>query len=408
MPLCALCKEPQAQARIIRHMRALGVQRDEATLSLELRGLLRQGRVDEAFELLVQAEDVTPRTRTYTDVLHRLCENRMIERATMLQDLMQRRGLQLDDETLLVSLSVLSSQSADRAAMAHNLQALQACRTALQATSAHAFLSSTPPVGRTASLSPHGTCSACGECLQRLTLAPEDRRLILNELRSAVDATGRAAQADFADFDEFLTRRRGAFSYVIDGANVAYRNQNFPGGRFSFVQVELARTALQARCPRRSEPLLLLPQRYLAAERIPNHAHAAYRTRSSSQESHSSEVTDEDAALVFEWRKRGSLWCVPDDANDDWYWLHAAIRASDVSDESHDERGQPLIRVLTNDEMRDHAFMVSLTPRLRRNFVRWKARHMCRFHFSHGARGHPCSDEPPPSLIMEEPPSRGT
>lgn len=74
-------------------------------------------------------------------------------------------------------------------------------------------------------------------------------------------------------------------------------------------------------------------------------------------------------ALLARLRGEGRLYAAPHGSNDDWYWLHAAVAA----------RGGGLL--VSNDEMRDHAFAL-LAPR----FVgRWKERHQCRYDVGAGA-----------------------
>ena len=99
-------------------------------------------------------------------------------------------------------------------------------------------------------------------------------------------------------------------------------------------------------------------------------------------------VTVADAALLRSWRERGTLWEAPDAIPDDWYWMYGALL------------GGAGVRVLTNDEMRDHVCGMALGPCripgndavLSRAFERWRARHVVRFTFSHGVT--PGGDRP--------------
>jgi len=408
-----LVTQPMAQARVLAHMRQRGVSRDETTLTLEVRGLVQSGSLDAAVDLLTSSDEtVSPRLRTYTELLHALAEHKLLERCGVLQDRLASRGLELNDEGLLVELAVLAAGQGEAAALHHNLTALQATKAALQPDSLRTLERGLSGGGATAtarltSLSTDGVCGGCGERLGPLALAPETHEVVCSRLRSAVRSLGDAALTDFDAFDAFVTARR--FDVVVDGANAAYRHQNFEGGKFSFEQVEAARVALSARYASGggasggggaagAQPLLLLPQRYLAADRVPNHARsaalAAARAPTAAADAPaapaepSSAVSEADAALVRSWRASGSLWAVPDAVDDDYYWMLAVLRAGATA------------VVLTNDQMRDHKFMLALTHQQQREFARWQSRHVASFGFSHASM----AGKPPPSLLLQEPP----
>ena len=57
-----------------------------------------------------------------------------------------------------------------------------------------------------------------------------------DELLSVAAAQGEAARQDLLHFGEWVVQQ--GFTHIVDGPNVGYRNQNFPGGSFSFAQVE--------------------------------------------------------------------------------------------------------------------------------------------------------------------------
>jgi pentatricopeptide repeat protein len=69
------------------------------------------------------------------------------------------------------------------------------------------------------------------------------------------------------------------------------------------------------------------------------------------------------APIVAKWKQ--ILYKAPFGCNDDWFWLHAALWG-----------GRDTL-VLTNDEMRDHHFQM-LSPR---SFLRWKERQQIHFSF---------------------------
>ena len=121
-----------------------------------------------------------------------------------------------------------------------------------------------------------GTCSHTGAQLRALPLAPAERRGFLDALLAAAAAESAKAGDDLRRFGEWVANND--FSYVIDGANVGYRQQNIDGGTFSFAQVEVARVALRARGGG-AEPLIVVPRRYLSPRLVPNRTNrrAAHR-----------------------------------------------------------------------------------------------------------------------------------
>ena len=97
------------------------------------------------------------------------------------------------------------------------------------------------------------------------------------------------------------------------------------------------------------EPLLILPQRYVQSDVVPNHQKLGRRTQQGApSEAPTRAVSEADRELLESWRRRGCLWVVPDSMPDDWLWLYATLLSG-----SH-------TRVLTNDEMRDHTWALHL------------------------------------------------
>ena len=83
---------------------------------------------------------------------------------------------------------------------------------------------------------PDGVCASCGTKLAALPLTAAQRRQMCDELLSVAAAQGEAARQDLLRFGEWVVQQ--GFTHIVDGPNVGYRNQNFPGGSFSFAQVE--------------------------------------------------------------------------------------------------------------------------------------------------------------------------
>jgi hypothetical protein len=80
--------------------------------------------------------------------------------------------------------------------------------------------------------------------------------------------------------------------------------------------------------------------------------------------------------MLENWRKHRALYACEPGNNDDWYWLHAAVKCGGAAPASGPDRG---VWVVTNDEMRDHNFqMLSGFPE--RAFLRWRERHQVPFN----------------------------
>ncbi|EER08607.1 multidrug resistance pump, putative [Perkinsus marinus ATCC 50983] len=70
------------------------------------------------------------------------------------------------------------------------------------------------------------------------------------------------------------------------------------------------------------------------------------------------------------------LYRVPPRANDDWFWMYAAIRCEEQARAlaKNENRTADKVFVISNDLMRDH-FWRMMVPQ---SFLRWRERHVCR------------------------------
>ena len=140
-------------------------------------------------------------------------------------------------------------------------------------------------------------------------------------------------------FTDFL-EASGHIDVVIDAANVGYFKQNF-GNAPKHVDYEQIDWVAQHCLSMGKKVLLFLHQRHFSPKLMP----------------------EKYLPLQREWEQQGILYRTPAGMNDDWFWLHAALKHRTL--------------VLTNDEMRDHHFQM-LAPRV---FLRWKERHQVHFSF---------------------------
>lgn len=73
------------------------------------------------------------------------------------------------------------------------------------------------------------------------------------------------------NFSAWLSAKPYDYTYIVDGANVAYNRQNFDTGRFSFKQIELVVDKLLQTYGPDTKVLVLLPYAY-AQKVVPNSA----------------------------------------------------------------------------------------------------------------------------------------
>lgn len=139
--------------------------------------------------------------------------------------------------------------------------------------------------------------------------------------------------------DNILEKRCG-YDVIVDGANVGYYKQNYAGAP-SHVDYHQINAMLLKLRHLGYNPLLILHCRHLFKNVVPNDA----------------------AAVVDKWRADGILFETPGGCNDDWFWLYMAMYLN--------------CKIVTNDEMRDHHFLM-LSPR---SFARWRERNQIHFSF---------------------------
>ncbi len=207
--------------------------------------------------------------------------------------------------------------------------------------------------------------------------------------------------SQFKDFEAFL-QKAGPIDILIDGANLGFFNQNFAGGAFSHAQIDAAVRHFAAQGLRVA---VVLHSKWLSAGTAPqpfkrsrDGSQKRRRDGSSATASDSSAVDAPPAAASGSaapaaaadaapmphalgqqsmldtyrerWTRMGLLYEVQRGNNDDWYWLYAAVtvKASDGTQRS--------VRVVSNDQMRDHHFKM-LAPE---NFLKWRERHQVTYH----------------------------
>mmetsp|Transcript_43989 Transcript_43989/g.111271 ORF Transcript_43989/g.111271 Transcript_43989/m.111271 type:complete len:568 (-) Transcript_43989:19-1722(-) len=187
-----------------------------------------------------------------------------------------------------------------------------------------------------------GVCEAAGGQLRVIDLTPEEMSKFAEGIRSVVHQRGKTAE--FEQFIKWL--EANPREIMLDGANIALFGQNFENGGWSFEQIERVMERVEQREPGRKLLVVLHVRRINTPD--------ARRSGSPG------------AALLERLKGSKQLHVCPKGANDDWYWLYAAVKAG--------ERGL----LVSNDEMRDHIFSL-LAPKY---FLRWKQHHQIKFNVS--------------------------
>jgi len=210
-------------------------------------------------------------------------------------------------------------------------------------------------------MSSEGKCPLSGKRLKLFSLSSTQRALVRTGLVELASSQGSQARESILNFLDWMRETSQQFSVVVDGPNVAYSKQNFETGCFSYHQIDIVVNKLREEG---EKVLVLLPYKYVQPI-IPNHArHQGHLNFSTAQHV----VTGDEMEIIDRWNAEGCLKISPHGSNDDWYWM-----LSTVIDEGE------TVRVVTNDQMRDHRLAL-LDPR---PFLRWKTTRIIRFDFSH-------------------------
>ena len=138
------------------------------------------------------------------------------------------------------------------------------------------------------------------------------------------------------------------YDVVIDGANIGYFKQNFAYAprHVDYEQIDWVVRHFTDKLGKKV--LLVMHNRHFGRHMLP----------------------DKYRPICDAWRNEGILYRTPPGMNDDWFWMHAALRFKTL--------------VVTNDEMRDHHFQM-LAPKF---FLRWKERHQIHFDFGDTKNGN--------------------
>ncbi|CAK9275742.1 unnamed protein product [Sphagnum jensenii] len=174
---------------------------------------------------------------------------------------------------------------------------------------------------KSSQLDKEGVCQTCGEHLVTIDIDPRETEMFAESLFTLA-CQREAKNNEFRKFQAWLDRH-GPFDAIVDAANVGLYNQNFGDGGFNFFQLNAVVNGIQKKIGSKREPLVLLHHR---------------RTKGGAA------ATPNALSLLNRWQNANCIYTTPTGSNDDWYWLYAAVRYKCL--------------LVTNDEMRDHLFQL--------------------------------------------------
>ena len=238
-----------------------------------------------------------------------------------------------------------------------------------------------------------GLSIASGVQLHAIHLLDEERRALCDGIKHIVP---RAHARCFAEFVQFV-ETHGPWDYILDGANIGFY------GRGSALQANRrangAGRQVGAQSASDRKRFLDTREKLFSFEKIMN---LVDNIKAQGKKvlvvlhvNHIQGITrdEELSKVISDWKETNLLYTTPRGHNDDWYWLYGAVACGRVCS------------AITNDEMRDHHFILLHA----RKFLRWKERHVVHFKF-HDRLGREAIilNEPLPySRVMQRDPSSG-
>ncbi|GMH84570.1 hypothetical protein TrST_g1328 [Triparma strigata] len=141
------------------------------------------------------------------------------------------------------------------------------------------------------------------------------------------------------------------FTHVIDGANVGYCNVNFSQSKH--IDWEQLNSLVEALIKMGGTPIVVLHERHFTNSMLPKGCRW----------------------IVQGWDKRGLLCRTPLQMNDDWFAIHLCLARG--AKEGVEDSAENLPYFVSNDELRDHRFMMLEA----RDLFRWKERKRVTFRF---------------------------
>ncbi|KAG4978581.1 hypothetical protein GLYMA_13G317800v4 [Glycine max] len=383
--------------RAFRHMSALAVLPNEATVTAVARLAAAKGDADYAFELVKSMgknyNNALPRLRTYDPALFCFCEMLDADKAYEVEEHMNGVGVSLEEAELaaLLKVSARCGRVDKVYEYLHRLRSSVRCVSESTAVVIEEWFrgSKASEVGEAefdagrvkegvlrngggwhgqgwvgkgdwvvsrTSVVADGHCCCCGQQLVCVDIDDVETEKFAGSV--AALAFEREVKANFSEFQAWL-EKHASYEAIVDGANIGLYQQNFADGGFNISQLDDVVKELYNRSGKKWPLVVLHNKRLRGLMENPS-----------------------SRRLVEEWMKNGVLYTTPNGSNDDWYWLFAAVKLRCL--------------LVTNDEMRDHIFEL-----IGSNFFnQWKERHQVHYTF---VKGNLKLQMPPSySLVIQE------
>ncbi|KAE8687231.1 Proteinaceous RNase P 2 [Hibiscus syriacus] len=366
--------------RVSDHMMSLNIRPNEASVTAIARLAEAKGDGDYAFEIVKTLGDyqVPPRLRTYEPALFCFCQKLEADKAYEVEEDINIMGLSLEEPQIAALLKL----SADTGREERVYNYLHKLRRSVRWISDETgkiledwFLCKTCEIGsegakydvdsvkeailmngggwhglgwigegkwvvRKGNVESNGRCCSCGEQLDCVDIGDvETEKFALSVAGLAME---REVKANFREFQDWLEKNAN-YEAIVDGANIGLYQQNFADGGFSVIQLDAVVKEMYTRTGNKWPLVILHNKRVRALLENPS-----------------------SRKMVEEWMANGILYTTPHGANDDWYWLYAAVKLRCL--------------LVTNDEMRDHIFELLGNS----FFLKWKERHQVRYTFLKG------------------------
>ncbi|KDO30662.1 hypothetical protein SPRG_04563 [Saprolegnia parasitica CBS 223.65] len=363
--------------------------------------LTQSDRTDLALELLKKKHaknpDVQPHYRSYAPLLEHYIQANDLEKAWSFWEYVKSIGTTQPPEKVGPTMVLFASKAlgVHQRIFQNVLQELNALRYQLTPDDVALWMAITRDrPGYTTTQLDHAemlpTCAHCDATLTKLPVTPAELEALLQAVETmCVESqyipsdpkatppppmTRETKLKALRAFEKWLATRHamvppGKLHYIVDAPNVAYLNQNFEGGAFRFDYIDQLAKHVQAEghVASATMPAYYFEEvSYLSvktANRNPYKKSGTryFRTRTPEDKA----FLDAWAADDFAFRARREV------ASDDLYWMYATfyLLSLDAKAGVHGHR----VRVVTNDEIKDHISALEEKHNIRRDLVeRWK------------------------------------
>jgi len=355
------CARVERADEIVAYMAKHGIEMSEMTYTAMVRVKAASGDVEGALEVIARAKAarVAAKVRTYTPCVHALAARGDLDGMEAIDRELRGEGLMPTETEFIGMLKAYRAEEAYERGFA----LLRKMRTEIRAPSdemseeLRSWFGAVPgwTIADEVSVNETGAAEAVSVMdekrvkfqLKAISVDEVERKGLLEAIAKL--ACEREAVEEFENFMNWLNRKEGGMTAIVDGANVGMYNQNFSSSGMNFQQLENVLQALRERRVEGDAP----PVAFLHQRRVEN----------------GPARKQQNQKLLEKWDAAQELFTTAHGSNDDWYWLYAAVHAGDSA------------FLISNDECRDHVFQALPSPKL---FYRWKERHQVRFSITAG------------------------